>query len=164
MEYATRDGQNIFDIVLKTVGDIGKTIAFIQANPELESIEFDFSGANNMILNYTPSAPVRPSEVANKITVESDSAYITGRFGQSLFDICLMTTNNIGSIVQDILIPNGVKNMNDTKLIGVRFDFNKSDIKDVGIYNYMKQKSTSIATVDKSGGNSYNSSFNLSFS
>lgn len=144
---------------MKTVGDLGKTIAFIQENPYLENIDFDFEGAANIVLNYTPSDPVRPPEVSNKITVEDETAYITGRFGQSIFDICLMTTNNLGSIIQDILIPNDVINLN-SKTKGVRFGFNKSDIKDVVIYNHMKRKATSITTEK---GNSYNSSFNLSF-
>lgn len=161
MQYATRDGQNIFDIVLKTVGDLGKTIAFIQENPYIGSIEFEFEDSPNLVLEYTPSEPLRPSDVTNKIAVEEETAYITGRFGQSIFDICIMTTNEIGSIIQDLLIPNNILNLK-AKTLGVRFDFNKSDIKDMGIYNNMKKKATIISTLDKSGG-TYNSSFNLSF-
>ncbi len=147
MQYATRDGQNIFDIVTTTVGDLGKTIAFIQANPYVESIDFDFQEAPNLVLQYTPSEPVRPSEVTNKITVEEKTSYIIGRFGQSIFDICLMTTNNFGSIIQNILIPNNVVNL-ASNAYGVRFDFNKADIKDVGIYNHIYKKATAISSLD----------------
>lgn len=162
MQYETRDGQTIYDIALQTVG-LENIYSFIRANSEITDINFSFDN-KNLSTTFIPPPPVSPPELMAKITVAVTTKSIIGREGQSLFDITLMTTNDLGSIVQ-FSRDNNISNVNQTALLGKSFTFEIDSIKDISIYNYMVQKSTVISTIDPKiiSGKSFDKSFDKSF-
>lgn len=146
MQYAIKDGQNIFDVILNTVADIEKMYAFLQANPQIENINYDLIDNPNVIVDYTPPLATRPPDLSVKVVNDSETATITGRDGQSLYDICLMTTNSIETIYADLIQRNEISNINELELIDKSFNFSKNDILDIGLYEYFNKKATSMSS------------------
>jgi len=165
MQYAVKDGQDIYDIIINTSGSIEGVYALILANPTITNIDFNFNQNPNVVVSFPAPPSKRPADVSIKNNVDDPTGVIVGREGQSLFDICAMTTNNIDNIYEDIILKNGISNANQTYLIGKSFSFDKTKIKDIGLYNYLRTKATSISTIDPAilTGKSFNKSFNKSY-
>ena len=144
MQYATNDGESIFDIVLKTVGNLEKTYEFILANPQISNINFSFDNVL-LITNYTPPTAVAPSNLLGKIKIAPTTGNVIGRDGQSVFDLCLMSTGNIGGIMQ-FLLDNNISNVNEDVLIGKPFTFNLDSVLDNIFYNKITTNNTVFNT------------------
>lgn len=134
MLYVTRDGQTIFDIALKTCG-LENVYAYIKSNPEITDINFSFDNKNLTTEFIQPPSATPPELMANAAVVVA-AKLIIGREGQSLFDICLMATNDLGGLMQFIR-DNNISNLNQASLIGKSFTFEIDNIKDAFVYNYL---------------------------
>lgn len=162
MQYETKDGQNIYDIVLKTVGRLEDTYALILQNPEISDIGYSFDN-KSVTIDFIPPAPTTPPELVPKTNNIPSFYTIIGREGQSLYDICLMSTNDIGNIYK-LMQDNNISNLNQANLLGKPFTFEVANIKDITVYNYFTQKSTVINTGEKiNTGKSFDKSFDKSY-
>lgn len=146
MQHVVKDGQSIFDIAIKTIGSIENLYAFISSNPQITSIDYDFNANPNQVLSFIQTAPVVPDILAIQNVITNNTGTIKGRYGQSLFDIVLMTTGSIDTMYSDLLITNNISEVNNQDISKVSFSFDKTKIKDVLVYNYFQKKSTIINT------------------
>ena len=164
MQYETNDGESIFDIALKTVGSLEKTYSFILSNPQITNIDFSFD--NKLVATkYIPSDSISPKDILGNTTTAVTTGKITGREGQSVFDICLMSTGDIGSIAQ-FLLNNGISSVDEDDLLQKVFTFKLDSVKDNLFYNSIVSKKTIFNTgiIKVAKKRTFNQSFNQSFS
>ena len=101
MNYLTQNGQNIFDLVLSTNGNLNNTYALIQANPKLKNIG---SVPLGVTITYTP-APVIPPIIASPgIPPISSKATFSSIENQTVYDVTLQVYGDLNmtyKLIQD---------------------------------------------------------------
>ncbi len=101
LNYQTQNGQNIFDLVLNTNGNLNNTYALIQANTEIANIE---SVPIGIIVTYAP-APVTPPIIASPgIPPIVSSAQFSSVANQNIYDIALQVYGDLNmtyKLIQD---------------------------------------------------------------
>jgi len=166
MNYSVKYGQTIYDIALNTYGSSEYVYKLISENPFVTSIDYDFDENPGAVIVWdeTFSPPPPPETDRSSDVVKVDEDFIVAEFGQSIYDICLMTYGNI-ELIYKLIQDNNIVSLNNTDLSGKKFIFTPSLTIDKGFFNYLVNNNKAIATVGvgDNGGKSYNDSFNISF-
>lgn len=161
------NGQDIFDAVINTYGNLDLTYKLIQENPIIENIDVDLNTLPNLsvvwdeIFDVPPPAQIdSPKEVAPNFISK-----ITAVQGQTLFDIGLMsygTLDNLMKLLQD----SQIDNPNSDNIAGHVFTFDNREIVDYQIFKnyissgYIINTGESERRTGKSFGLSFDNSFN----
>ena len=164
MIYKVQSGQTIFDIAIKTYGAIEYVYKLIEDNDFIESIDYDFDVNPNAEIYWdeTYATPVAPELVLSDQATASNLQSITATNGQSLYDLCLMAYGDL-TLMYKFLQENNIS-LNSNNINGKMFIFNTDLVSDKGFYNYLRNKSKVINTLDGTfSGKAYNKSFNISF-
>lgn len=148
-EYRVLQQQNIFDLICGFYGSVDKSYAFIQSNPSIDSINYDFENNSNVQVFYDASyLQVGPSEIPsteskNVSKIQKVKAYS----GQNLYDMCFLTYGTIDRMYE-FLQTNSVDSINVGKIAQNEFIFDITKIKDNIVFNHNSQNGILYATGD----------------
>jgi len=86
----------------------------------------------------------------------------TGRKGQTIYDICLLTYGNLDKVIQ-LVQDSELKSLNDEEIAGKKFTFNSDNITDLSFLNKIKNEKIIYSTARNFIGKSFDDSFDFSF-
>lgn len=164
MQYAIKQGLDIFDVVLNTYGSLDCTVKLLQDNSDiLTSIDYDLTANPFTVVEYDETfiAPQSP-EITPVTTDAITEISFVAKEGQSVYDLCLMSYGSLDRIVE-FAQSMGFDSLNNSGLRGQAVVFSPEDIKDKALYNYFERKGITMRTLYSAGGGSFDSSFDSSF-
>lgn len=142
MNYLTRNGQTIYDLVLNTNGDLNKTYAVIQDNPTIKNIG---SVPVGLVVSYEASQVTPPSVSSITFSDPSTTEKYFSRNNQTIYDIVLMTYGDLNltyKLIQDSNFSNLQTAPKPTNL----FIFNPLQISDTVFSKYLSDNGIVINT------------------
>ncbi len=159
-EYNVLQEQNIFDLVCNFY-NLDNTYVFIQQNPNIGSIDFDFSTVSNVSVVYDTTLVVAaPSEIpVQQQNQPSSIAQIKALEQQNIFDMVIMTYGSIDStykLIQD----NGIGSINNQYVARKIFTYDKDLVVDGILYNHIYSNNIVVATGANNTNKSHDRSFN----
>lgn len=116
--YNASSSQTIYDIALKLYGDFNSIVSLLQLNPQIGSADFDFSVSFQQTIQYNSSiVATPPKSLFSQATETKKLSTIRAVYGQSIYDVCLMTYTTFDNLA--LLITNsklsGVNDLNVNK-------------------------------------------------
>ena len=160
-----KNGQTIYDLLLITYGSLELTYKLIAENENITSIDFDFDSNPNEVVSWDKSYVVSiPGQLERSATiVENNTGTIESADRQTVYDLCLMTYGSIDTLYK-LITDNSINTVDDTSLSGLLLTFDKTQVTDNIMLNYINKYGIVMCTGDSVDEvNSYNGSFNLSF-
>jgi hypothetical protein len=145
--YSVLQEQNIFDVVNSFYGGFDNMYSFVQANPQIENINFDFNSNPNTIVYYDNSIlPNTPSEIPIIATSEASNLVALKAIDQqNIFDVCAMSYGSFDLMYKLLQDNNILKNINDS-ILGVNFTYDKTLVHDDIVYGYLNNNKITIGT------------------
>jgi hypothetical protein len=161
-EYSVLQQENIFDLVMKFYNNLDQSYAFIQNNPHLDNINFDFANVSNVSVSYDSAYLLNePSEIP---TITDELASTTGNLKaqdvQNLFDVCGMTYGVL-DLMYKMLQDNAIDSINSANISQKNFTYDMSLVEDSILLNHLISNKIVFST-GTTGINrrSHDSSFN----
>lgn len=136
-EYVTRNNEDIFSVINKTVGDLNDTYNFLLQNPEVTL--YAVPSAKTVIFTEAVFQP--PNVNSNSPAAVITSAIYVSRQGQTIYDICLMTLTDLNKLYS--------LNFNNTitpPASGTLFNFNPTQITDNILSRYVSENKIIFTT------------------
>ncbi len=137
MKYLTRNGQNIFDLIINTNGDFNKTYDLIIANPTIKSIEEVPIGIEVV---YTPPPVTPPGVKSVKFTPPVTEQNFYSRSNQTIYDVVLQTYGDL-NLTYKLIEDSKFNNLNTYPIPTTLFKFNPQLIADSIFANYLAKNS-----------------------
>ena len=133
------DGDDIFNLVNSIGYGLDNIVKFMQENPFITSINFDFSTAPGQSVEYDENFKIKNPQNLLQLQEEAPDTnrVIIGKKNQSIFDIALMSSG-MDNVIK-LLKENNIANIATTDLKGKIFNFSVNDVKDRGFYNRFLQ-------------------------
>jgi hypothetical protein len=141
--YVTKNNEDLFSIVNKTVGDLNNVYVFLKDN-QYVTIS-NVPALLNTKFERVVSTPQIVKPIVNNL---SNELFYESRNSQNIYDICLMTTcdlNNIYNLIKNFEF----NSINNALNPGIIFNFNKKSIKDNIIKKYILDKKVIFNTGER---------------
>lgn len=144
MNYTIKNGQNIFDVAINTIGNINNVYVLIQEN-NIPSVEFCPVGLS---VSYTPP-PITPPIISSPpFVVQVTSQDFSSISNQSIFDIVAQTYGNI-NLTYKLIQESNFSNILSYPIVGTLFIFNPTQINDAIFTSYLAKNNIIINTVGR---------------
>lgn len=136
--YVTRNSEDVFSVVNKTIGDLNSVYIFLQENTSitLSSVPIGIT------VNYEVAVFQPPAVNSNTPPQTIVSQNYSSRQNQTIYDICLMTYTDLNKLY---LL--NFNNITTPPLSGSIFNFNPTKIRDNILKNYVSDNKVIFATV-----------------
>lgn len=137
--YKVLSGETIYDIALKLYGDVSATIKLCTDNNiGLDSI---LNGGDTLIWDTTYRV-ITPAQIDTTITNPPKCGYYTGQYGQTIYDVCLITYGKF-ELLSKLCSDNGI-DLSTISANGITFKYELALVNDNKLFAYLQQLGTGV--------------------
>jgi hypothetical protein len=163
--YHVKSGDTLYDIALRTYGSASFAIKLIQDNPAITSLNFDFSTSPGMMLVWDESQKIISTSVITpaSVPVPSNIQSYTGRYGQTIYDVCLQLYGDLGYLFK-LMTDNEISSLNIGTVAGIQFIFDSSLISDRSIFDRNDDDNVIYCTAQPNQISNTSGAYNIDYS
>jgi hypothetical protein len=136
--YTVLNGQNVYDVALLLYGNpsvVGKLCA--DNNLGFDSI---LNGGDTLVYDTTYQV-ITPNQIDITLTPPIRYGYYTGRYGQTIYDICLITYGKF-ELLTKLCQDNGIVSFDNISAVGITFKYDLDLVNDNKLFAYLRKLGT----------------------
>ena len=137
--YKVLDNETIYDVAIKLYGNVASTIKLCSDNNiSLDSV---LSGGDTLIWDTTYRL-ITPPQIDTTLTATPIYGYYTGKYGQTIYDVCLITYGKY-ELLTKLCEDNGI-DLNSISANGITFKYELDLVNDKKLFAYLQQLGTGV--------------------